>query len=565
MLEQLHIKNYALAEELNVEFSGGFNILSGETGSGKSVIIGALNLVLGEKGDVSVIRTGASSTEVSAVINITGNSEAVKWLSEHEIPVEDDQLVLRRILKSNGRGSMFIQSVPFTKTEIQEFTSLLFDIHGQHQHQSLLSVDNHRKLLDSFGGLENNAEQLKTDFIELNSIKKEYQKLVENERDLLREADIAAFAVKEIEEAGIKEGEFEELEREQMLLSQAEKIFMLIEGVHDNLSESEGGALGGLRSSMRQLKQLGDIDRVFEENSSRIENVFYETEDVLDSIERYKEQFDYSPERLAACEERLAELLRLRKKYGDTAGEILDFLEQSRKKVDSVENREELKAGFSEKIKALEKSVLNQAAELSKARRQHAAKLQDEIKKQLMQLGMPKADFKVSVEKKTGENGKPSCGMNGFDTVEFLISPNLGEPVKKLKSIASGGEISRVMLAIKTVLAENDNVDCLVFDEIDSGIGGEIAVAVGGHMYNLSKYKQILCITHLASIAVRADNHIRVNKISDGDRTLTEINIISGEERTKEIARMLSGNTDADVSLKHAEELLANASRNAGG
>ncbi len=560
MLEELYIRNYALAEQLTVEFSSGFNILTGETGSGKSVIIGALSLVLGEKGDVINIRTGADETEVSAVVKISGNTEAEKWLEDHDIPADEGRVILRRVLKNTGRGSIYIQSVPATKNDISEFTSLLFDIHGQHEHQSLLSVENHRKLLDSFAGLEKTAESLTADFISLSNIKKEYQKLMTDEREMLREADIAAFAVREIEQAKLHPGEIEELENEHRLLSQAEKLFTHLEDIHNSLSESAGGALDGLRSGMKHIRELSSIDNLFSEYGTRLENAFYETEDVLDSLERYRNNFDFSPEKLEACDERLGEIMKLRKKYGDTIEEILEFLEESRRKVSNIENREELKAEYSERIGLLEKSVLGQASELSKKRKEAALKLQAEIQSQLKALGMPKAEFRVLVEQRLGENGRPSCGINGFDSIEFLISPNQGEPPKRLKSIASGGEISRVMLAIKSVLADKDSVDCLVFDEIDSGIGGEIAVAVGEHLYKLSKYKQILCITHLASIAVRADNHIRVCKNSVSGRTFTEIRAVSGEERKIEIARMLSGDTNADVSLKHAEELLMKAS-----
>jgi len=565
MLEELSIRNYALADSLTVEFGSGLNILSGETGSGKSVIIGALGLVLGEKGEVGAIRTGASETEVAAVVNIENNNGAESWLAERDIQPEDGRIILRRILKKNGRGSIYIQSSMSTRTDIADFTSLLFDIHGQHEHQSLLSSDNHRRYLDSFAGLTDTAEQLKIGFLELSAAKKEYQTLVSDEREMLREADLAAFAVNEIEEVKLQPGEIEQLENEHRLLSQAEKLFMLFEGVHTSLSESAGGALNGLRSGMAQLKELRSIDPLFEESSSRLENAFYETEDVLDGLERFKNDFDYSPERLASCEERLSELLKLRKKYGDTVEEILDFLEESRQKIISIENREELKEESSLKISELEKTVLKSAAILSDGRKSAATKLQSAIQNQLKALGMPKAEFRVLVEARTGDNGKPSCGINGFDTVEFLISPNQGEPPKKLRNIASGGEISRVMLAIKTVLAEIDTVDCLVFDEIDSGIGGEIAVAVGEHLLNLSRYKQILCITHLASIAVRADNHIRVSKNTHDDRTFTQIRSISGEERKVEVARMLSGDVDGEVSLKHAEDLLLKAGQAAEG
>lgn len=565
MLEELNVRNYALADKLTVEFGSGLNILSGETGSGKSVIIGALSLVLGEKGDVGAIRTGTAETEVAAVVNVEGNTEACRWLTDHDIEAEDGRVILRRILKKNGRGSIFIQSSMSTRADIAGFTALLFDIHGQHEHQSLLSVDNHRRYLDSFAGLTEKAEELKNQFLELSAVKKEYQALLADEREMLREADLAAFAVKEIEDAKLQPGEIEQLENDHRLLSQAEKLFMLFEDVHASLSETAGGALGGLRSGMTQLKELSSIDPLFDESSSRLENAFYETEDVLDGLERYKNDFDFSPERLASCEERLGELLKLRKKYGDTVEEILTFLEESKKRISNIENREELKEEFSKKKAELEKSVLQTATVLSDGRKAAAAELQLGIQQQLKALGMPKADFRVLVETRLGDNGKPACGPNGIDHVEFLISPNQGEPPKKLRNIASGGEISRVMLAIKTVLAEIDTVDCLVFDEIDSGIGGEIAVAVGEHLYNLSRYKQILCITHLASIAVRADNHIRVSKNTHDDRTFTEIRSIAGEERKVEIARMLSGDADGEVSLKHAQELLAKAVRTAEG
>ena len=339
MLEELFIRNYALAEKLTVEFTRGFNILSGETGAGKSVIIGALSLVLGEKGDVSVIRTGSDETEVSAVLNVGSNKAALQWLSERDIETDEGRVILRRVLKSTGRGNIYIQSVPVTKADVNEFTAMLFDIHGQHEHQSLLSSDNHRSLLDSFAGLKDVSEKLRTDFLELSSIRKEYQKLMSDEREMLREADIAAFAVKEIEDAKLQPGEIEQLENEHLLLSQAEKLFVLFEDLHNSLSEGEGGALNGLRSGMKQLKELCGIDSSFEESRDRLENAFYETEDILDGIEHYKNDFDFSPEKLSACEERLSELLKLRKKYGDTVEEIMEFLEESRRKVSSVENR----------------------------------------------------------------------------------------------------------------------------------------------------------------------------------------------------------------------------------
>lgn len=559
MLEELIIKNYALAENLRIEFSCGFNILSGETGAGKSVIIGALNLVLGGVGNVSSIRTGASEADVSAVIDVSGNKEALLWLENNNISLDDGKIILRRVLKKNGRSSIYLQSFPLTKADTIALTSLLFDIHGQNEHQSLLSVDNQLRLLDSFAGIKEDVEGLKRYFFELGRLRKELQEILVNERDAEREADIAAFSVKEIEDANLSEGEIESLEEEHKMLSQAERVSMIFEDIYSSLSEAEGGAIAGLRKGVESLRALSRIKSDMSESVSRLESAFFETEDVFDGIVSFKNNFDYSPERLAICEERLAEIQRLRKKYGNTVSDIFQCLENSKKILENVSNSNDKKELLSNNIESLEKKVLTLAREISAKRKEAALRLQKAVQDNLFNLGMPKAVFVIKVEQRLDEKNKPSCSSNGLDKIEFLISPNQGEPPKRLRAIASGGETSRIMLAIKSVLSEIDSVDCLVFDEIDSGIGGEIAVTVGEHLYRLSRNKQILCISHLASIAVRADNHIRVVKKTFSGRTFTEIKTIAGEDRTREIARMLSGDVDAEVSLKHAEDLLLKA------
>lgn len=557
MLERLSVKGYALIDSVEVEFAEGFNILTGETGAGKSILIGALGLLFGEKGDTDSIREGMDEAEISCTITIGANKEAGQWCRSKEIEPEEDQLLLRRTVKKSGRGSIFIQSTPMTKQDLQELTSLLVDVHGQHEHQTLFKLENHRILLDRYAGTEEEAGRLHEDFLTLTAKKKELDGLVRSERERMRETDILEFSVKEIEKAGLKPGEEENLEQEIRILSDHEKLFRLIDEIYENTAESRGGALVNLRSAKSALGEVSRIDETMEELHKRLENAFYEIEDIAESAGDYRDRVDYSPEKLEQLESRLACIRGLEKKYGDTIEDVLQYLENSRAELMKMENWEEEKEKLSDKIKQLERGIYEKASKLSDKRKKAAQELEKKIEESLRHLGMPDAEFAVRMDRKLSESGKAVCGPYGFDRIEFLISPNKGESEKPIRQIASGGEISRIMLAIKTVLSETDTVNTLIFDEIDAGIGGEVALQVGEHLHQVSKHKQVLCITHLASIAVRADNHIQVEKVLADERRVTKIRTLAGEQRIKEIARMLSGDTNRDASLSHAKEMLA--------
>ncbi|MFO7849776.1 MAG: DNA repair protein RecN [Spirochaetia bacterium] len=556
MLEEIAIKNYALIEDLTASFHSGFNVLTGETGTGKSIIVGALSLLLGEKGDASFIRTGAEESEISGVLRVEGNGEALAWLEERGIEPEDGTILLRRVLRASGRGASFIQSTKATRQDLADVTSLLIDLHGQHEHQSLLSIDNHRKLLDRYGENEGLAKELYNEFYRLSGLRKELEELKSSDRELLRERELLEHAVGEIESAQLKEDEEEELERERRVLNQHEKLFDLFSQVHTSLAEARGGALGQLRLALDALKNIIDIMPELSGEYERLENAFYEIEDTESVVGGKKDSIQFSPERLDECQERLQFIHRLEKKYGDTIKDVLLYAEDSRKRIESMENREERRKSLESDIGKLQEEVLALARELSERRKKAARELEDRIQKNLRELGMPKASFKIATSYREGKEGKHSCGPYGFDKIEFLISPNEGEPLKPLRDIASGGELSRIMLAIKTVFSETDRISSLIFDEIDSGIGGEVAVGVGGHLAELGRNKQVLSITHLASIAVRADNHIRVEKEEREGRTYTGIRPLDREERIREIARMLSGDAESSSSLSHAKELL---------
>jgi DNA repair protein RecN (Recombination protein N) len=556
VLEELSIQNYALIDRLTVRFTDGMNVLSGETGAGKSILVGSLSLLHGARGDTGVIRTGTEEARVAGTFTVENNAEALAWLEDRAIEPEDGAVIIRRTVKSTGRGTIYVQSSPVTRKDLVELTGYLFDIHGQHEHQSLLSEENHRRVLDRFGGFEDEARGLYNQFTELSSLRKRFETMESNERQRVREMDILQFAVSEIEEAALKNGEEEELDNERRVLSQHEKLFSALDELYDSVAENRSGALSQLRSARSAMEQVTAIDEGLVDTARRLDDLFFELEDVGEIVRDYRGSVEFSPERLEQIESRLAQIHRLEKKYGNTIAEVLDYYQEAKAQLEGFETWEHDKDRLRAEIRDREQQVLRLAGELSSKRKAAALRLGAKILESLRELGMPKTTFEVAVEPRVGESGRASCGPHGLDVVSFRISPNPGEPMKPLSEIASGGEVSRVMLALKRALAENDHIDAMVFDEIDTGIGGEIAVAVGDHLHQLSRQKQVLCITHLASIAARADTHITVAKRERSGRTVTEILTVKGEPRVDEIARMLAGDKTGSASRNHAVELL---------
>ncbi len=556
MLEELMVRNYALIDSLSVNFCAGFNVLTGETGAGKSILIGALGLLIGAKGDTSVIRFGSEEALVSGTLIVKGNREALDWLESHGIERDSDTVILRRNIKKNGRGSIYIQSIPVTRADLAEFTGFLFDIHGQHDHQSLLSSDNQRKLLDRYSKIEDEVRLFSSKFREFSELRQEYEKLLENERDRNRQIEFLKYSIGEIDKASLYDGEEEELEGERKILANAEKLYEFVNGAYNATAESKNGAMWYVGESRAFLNQAVDIDSSLEEILRECDDIYYSLEDIAEELRGYRDGINFDPERLNTVEERLSVIRTLKKKYGSTIREVLEYRERAKKELLNLENWEDRKAELENNIKALEVELKKRAEEISVKRKKNAELLALKIEEELKHLGMENAKFKIGVNEKTRADGRYVLGMYGKDDVEFLISPNKGENFKKLKSIASGGELSRVMLAIKTILSETDHIDTMIFDEIDVGIGGEVAVAVGERLKRLASVKQVLCITHLATIASYADNHIKVEKLEKDGRTVTRVKVIRDKERVKEIARMLAGDEDESTSLQHARQLL---------
>ena len=556
MLEELSIHNYALIERVTVKFAPGLNVLTGETGAGKSILVDALGLILGQKTDSSAIRFGTNETLVSGLVRVSDSPDVILWLDSHGISPEDGRIIVRRVVKRSGRGSIFIQSVPVTRSELSELASMLFDLHGQHEHQSLLKASNHRALLDRFGGTETLAARVGELHSQLVSLQSSLAKTMKDERERLREIDLLNHAVSEIEKAQLIVGEESKLEEEHRILANHEKLAHLIEEVYTNVSESRGGALTQLRRSKDALEEMTQIDTSIAKLQNQLQDAFYELEDFSESIRSYKSRIEFNPDRLASVEERVYLIKDLEKKYGDTIAEVLRYAEKCKSDLEELENWEDKKKSLEAEIKKVEQELLQAATALSEKRKVAAAKAGQLIEDELIYLGMPKVHFKILVQMRENSQGEPAVNQFGLDLVEFVISPNPGEPYKRLIKIASGGELSRVMLAIKSILLESDHINALIFDEVDVGIGGEVALAVGERLHKLSRIKQILCITHLATIAVRADNHLKVEKYEKNKRTFTNVIRVQGKNKKLEISRMLAGDSQNEVALKHAEDLL---------
>ena len=563
MLEDLSIKDFAIIESEHIEFSNGFTVLSGETGAGKSILIGAMSFLLGGKVDVNQIRSGAHEAQVSGTFYLDSKENqnpALEWLNDHGIETENNRILLRRYIRDNGRAGAWIGSTPVNRTDLAEFSSFLVDIHGQHEHQSLMRVPEHRKFLDARAGILPEVSAFTALYMELVEKRRLLAQLDSSDADRARKIDMYNFAVKEIEDAKLKPEEDIQLEEEENRLTSYEKLFSGVDSIRNMLDGGDESVVSLLKKIRRESQNISILDKTLSSLDTRIESAFYELNDISEEFASYANKLVYDPSHLQEVQDRLSLIYSLKKKYASSQSaplkEVFDYYENAQKSLEQLgagsENREELMKSVSE----LEKKVYLAGKNLSEKRRATGDKLASEVEALLKNLGMNGTRFAVSITAKPGDQIEQKCGPYGFDNIEFLISANPGSPLLPLAKIASGGEISRVMLALKTIFAQNDPVQTLVFDEIDTGIGGEVAVAVGSHMKALAKNRQIFCITHLASIAVYADNQIKIEKGVAEGKTVSNVHPIQGEERVSEIARMLSGDADSAASIEHARAML---------
>ena len=467
---------------------------------------------------------------------------------------------MRRFIRLNGKSGAWIGSVPATRSDLAEFSAFLIDIHGQHEHQSLMKVSEHRKFLDSRAGITDEVRAFTSLYTSLIEKRRILEQLNSDDGERLRKIDMYTFAVKEISDANLKDGEDENLTEEEARLASYEKLYSGIESVREMLDGAEESAVPLLKRIRRENQTIAALDKTIAALDTRLENAFYELSDIAEEFNSYSQKLVYDPARLAEVQERLSLIYDLKKKYASSQSaplsEIFDYLEKAQTMLEQLGSGAQNKEALAEEIAELEKRVYIAAKKISEKRQNTGSILSNEVSNILKTLGMGNARFSVNITEKAGSNVEQRCGPFGMDNIEFLISANAGSPLLPLARIASGGELSRVMLALKTIFARIDTVPTLVFDEIDTGIGGEVAVAVGSHLKKLAASRQIFCITHLASIAVYADNQIKIEKGIEEGKTSSHVREVRGEERAAEIARMLSGDSDSEQSLEHARSML---------
>ncbi len=565
MLKELNIKNFAIIDQLRVEFGPGLNVLTGETGAGKSIVVDALNLALGERASTDLVRTGSPEAVVEAAFDLNGSgARAVTGiLAEQGIGMEKgEDLIIRRVISSSGKNKIYINGGLANLATLAAVGRHLADIHGQHEHQSLLALDQQMEMLDSFGSLHGIRAEVAEVYGKLMGVRKRLAELEIGERDRAQREDLLRYQKNEIEAAQLKEGEDEELANEQRVLANAEKLAGLARTADEALYTGDGSVLSGLKRAITSVREIAAIDEKLGPVLELLESGRAQIDEAARDMSSYAERVEFDPQRLESIGDRLDLIQKLKKKYGSSIREINDFGVQAAIGLARMEQSTEEIEKLKSEIQAVKFGLTEKANELTKKRSAAARELEKKVEVELGHLGMKRSQFAVKVEQEAGGDTLDGLklGPRGADRVEFLISPNPGEEPRPLAKIASGGELSRIMLALKTILVEGDPIPTLVFDEVDAGIGGAVADEVGKKLRKIATRRQVFCITHLAQIASMATSHYGVAKAVKKDRTSTEVRLLGDRERVDEIARMLGGKTITGTTLKHAEEMIERGS-----
>ncbi|PIR00153.1 MAG: DNA repair protein RecN [Nitrospinae bacterium CG11_big_fil_rev_8_21_14_0_20_45_15] len=562
MLTLLQIENFAIIDKLSVEFAPGLNVLTGETGAGKSILLDALNLILGGRADYDCIRTGETSARVEACFQIKEkNFESI--LDELGIPSQEGELTIKRQLSTAGKGKCWINDSPVSVSALAQIGARLVDIHGQHDHQTLLHPENHLDLLDLYGKTMPKRERFGKEFHAWKSDLAERDRLLRQDQNQKEREELLTFQLQEIEQAGLEEGEEEALSAERNKLRHGEKLQSALDRVQEILSDADSAVLAQLGKAVRELEPLLDFDPALEPNLQSANNALYEVEGLCENLRDYARTIQSDPQRLEEIEDRMAELNGLKRKYGGDITAIFERKKQIEFELESLSTSHETLARLKVSIQKRLAVLQELAIELAKEREATALRLKENIEKELRDLNMnavqfgARFDYEADADSGIVHNGEAvKFGPLGIGAMEFLFSSNLGEDLRPLAKIASGGEISRVMLAIKTILNKQDDVPVMIFDEVDTGIGGKTAEKVGAKLKKLAEDKQVFCVSHLPQIAGMASAHFSVRKEVKGKRTRSNILRLSDEERIEEIAHMSAGEKVTPAAREYARQLI---------
>ena len=552
MIEELSIQNVALIDQMRLQFLPGFNALTGETGAGKSVILKSLGLAIGERGSVDLVQEGQSHAQSQIAFNLSEDHDTWDLLSQaNQVFDSSEPLIISRQISAGGRSRSDVNGQLMTLTQIKQVSEILIDIHGQHQHQSLFRKETHLNLLDQFANLLNNRSKIETEYNKILQIRRQITSLEQKLEKAKQEKELLEFQVSELDQADLQIEEEETLATQHRLLSNAELLFESTNQIYADLyrgGEAKASALNILKDAVRNLSKIGQMDQKLEQAHKLLESALYEIEDIASQIRDYNQGIEFSPIRLAEVEDRIDQLKRLKRKYGNTIEEVIAFHQSAEQKLEDVDTQSHQLDQLKKQLSVATNQTQKLAEALSVKRQRAAKKLDSLVEKELHTLGMKKAVFKAKWR-------QVDLNSDGIDEIEFLISTNVGTELKPLTKIASGGEISRVMLAMKTILAQTDQIPTLIFDEIDVGIGGHTANVVGKKLKELSQFCQVICITHLPQIACLADRHFRVDKQVKNKQTVITAYQLTEEDRVSELARM-QGDKTAQAAMAYARELL---------
>lgn len=565
MLKSLLVKDYALIEHVNIEFGKGLNIITGETGAGKSILIDAMGLLLGERASTEVVRKGADKSIVEGIFNVEANKKVKKIIEENELEVLPE-LIVRREVSIKGANRCFVNDTPVPLSVIKDLGDLLVDLHGQHEHQSLLRTETHINFLDEYAGLENLLDEYIMEYKNIRALTSELNELKKKEASLKEKKDFYAFQIKEIDAVSVVVDEEEQIQNELKILENSEKLIGLTGEIYANLFESENSVYDQLIQIKNRIDELVNIDNDFSEIKNEFNLVSAQVKEAAEFVRKYNSKIDLDPDHLEQLRERLGILTLLKKKYGGSVEAVIEYRKKIGSEFEAAEN-------YADNILKLEKNISEAreraglvAEKLSVKRKEAAVKAEKEIVKILAGLGISSPVFQIRImyltdEKGSGEyiilkNKRFIADFNGIDMVEFYISTNPGEDTKPLIKVASGGEISRIMLSLKTALVKNEKLPLLIFDEIDTGVSGRIAQKVGNALKSLASSHQVIAITHLPQIAGIADFNYAVEKKSIGERVISSIKKLNEDEKIREIAKLISGENITETSLNSAKELM---------